>query len=266
MVSEIIIIILLVGILVLLLRHWPETEMVVRQQLNVRKPLEEHEKRPDRAQPTIWKRIVTAVTTGYETAKGWFARTPKTPKEDPQRVLAPVTHSEPRVDAAPKPAEPGEVSVEMLMSQAEAAQRSGNYEEAEDCLVKAAAADPKNPKIYSRLGIVYLERGENWPEAEEAFRQALRYDAGNGYVHNNLGLVLYNQDKFAAAAREFEAALSVDDAIASRHVNLGLAFMSLRQFSKAETTFKRAIKLEPNNREYQDLLTEAAAKRQAHKV
>lgn len=268
MLAEVIIVLLLVGILVLLLRHWPETETVVRQQVNVRKPKEEREglARPKRA---WWQGVVS-----------WFARTSEgvMAKFQPKKPIEPMSFDDPikpesikkkillddDLDEPAKP-EPTEETVEILMAKAETAQKSGNYVQAEDCLVRAAAKDPRNAKIYSRLGIVYLEQGENWAEAEEAFSTALKYDPNNGYVHNNLGLVLYNRDKFAAAAREFEQALSADDQIASRHVNLGLAYMSLRQFQKAESAFKRASKLDPNNREYHDLLEEASEKRKSHR-
>lgn len=265
MIPEIVIIVLLVGILVLLLRHWPETETVVRQQLNVRKPLEEREHATKPNQRLWWQRIVGTASEWFEIVKEWLTQRSKTTPESPRTVLAPLTSVATSTENESTD-KPEEVSVETLMGQAETAQRSGDYQEAESCLVKAAAADPKNPKIYSRLGIVYLEQGENWHEAEEAFRQALRYDANNGYVHNNLGLVLYNQDKYAAATREFEAAIGADDKVASRHVNIGLAYMSLRQFNKAESAFKRATKLDPNNSEYRELLDEAAAKKRVHQA
>jgi len=268
MIPEIIIIVVLVGILVLLLRHWPETETVVRQQLNVRKPLEEREQAKERVGRSVWQRVVATAGAWYESVKGWLTPGPKAASTKPTKPdLTPLksitTTKTVSKDAEPE-VKPATESVETLMSRAEVAQRGGDYAEAESCLVKAAAADPKNPKVYSRLGIVYLEQGENWNEAEEAFLQALRYDPNNGYVHNNLGLVLYNQDKYAAATREFEAAVTADDKIASRHVNLGLAYMSLRQFTKAESAFKRATKFEPNNTEYRDLLDEAAAKKRTH--
>ncbi len=269
MIPEIIIIVLLVGILALLLRHWPETEGVVRQQINVRKPLEEHERSHKRDHVSLWARIGSKAGAAWETVRERFARKPVAP--DVNTTLTPLgdvptlAKHAPHMSTEEKRDVPEADTVDTLMARAEVAQRSGKYHEAEEALVKAAAADPKNPKIYSRLGVVYLEQGENWDEAEEAFKQALRYDAGNGYVHNNLGLVLYNQDKYAAAAREFESAVTADDRIASRHVNLGLAYMSLRQFNKAESAFKRATKLDTSNQEYADLLQEAAAKKRTHR-
>ena len=132
-------------------------------------------------------------------------------------------------------------------------------------LVKAAAKEPRNARVYAKLGLLYLEQGENWKEAEESFQQALKFDPNNGFIHNNLGLVLYSQDRFAAAAKEFEIACHLDDTIASRHANLGLCWLSLRQYTKAEQEFKRSARLDPKNPEYDDLLKEAAEKRRTHR-
>ncbi len=81
---------------------------------------------------------------------------------------------------------------------------------------------------------------------------------------NNLGLVLYHQDKFADAIRNFEAAVRQDELNASRHSNLGMAYMAMRQYAKAESSFKKALKLSPNEMEYKDLLAEAVEKKLAH--
>lgn len=177
--------------------------------------------------------------------RGWRPGT-KTPVKTPPPVVAPPSEAE------------------TLITKADAAKRNNNFTEAEKLLVRAASKEPKNPRVYAKIGLLYLEQGENWAEAEESFRQALKYDPHNGFIHNNLGLVLYNLDRYTAAAKEFEAACRIDDGIASRHANLGLCYLSLRQFSKAEQEFKRAARLDAPNEEYQDLLREAAEKRRRH--
>ena len=199
----------------------------------------------------------TASTTDEPAAAGgWrqlFNRSAKTTEPPKARVVMP-----PKTEVAPTEAE-------LFMARAETAKRNNNFSEAEKLLVKAAAKEPRNPKVYAKLGLLYLEQGENWQEAEESFMQALKFDSNNGFIHNNLGLVLYNQDRFAAAAKEFEQACRLDDTLASRHANLGLCWLSLRQYSKAEQEFKRAARLEPKNDEYDELLKEAAAKRRTHR-
>jgi Flp pilus assembly protein TadD len=172
-----------------------------------------------------------------------------------------------RLNRSAKPVEPAAVQseAEMFLARAETAKRNNNFTEAEKMLVKAATKEPRNARVYAKLGLLYLEQGENWKEAEESFQQALKFDANNGFIHNNLGLVLYSQDRFSAAAKEFEAACRLDDSVASRHANLGLCWLSLRQYVKAEQEFKRAARLDAKNPEYEDLLKEAAEKRRTHR-
>lgn len=156
--------------------------------------------------------------------------------------------------------------VQELMEKADVHFRKGELKAAENFYLQAAAKDPKCSKAYSRLGVIYLETGEDLQDAEAAFRQALKFDKENGFVLNNLGLVLYHQDKFADAIRQFELAVRQDEANANRHANLGKAYMAMRQYAKAESSFKKALKLAPNELEYKDLLAEAIEKKQAHKA
>lgn len=266
MTFEIVTVVILSILLWVLLRHWPETEEPApRQQLNTKKPLEEHETPPVKKNNNGWSaKIGQVLKQGYNSVLDWYehlgqnraAKKVATTSNEESPSIAPQAAAETTPQVSTDSA--------LLIAKAEVAQRKGDYERAEKLLVKAASLDPKNPKIYSKLGIIYLEQGENFDEAEQSFRQALKYDTNNGYVHNNLGLVLYYQDKFSAAAEEFEFSINQDDQVASRHINLGLAYSSLRQFVKAETSYKRALKFDPNNEEYQALAKEAARRRQAH--
>ncbi|MDO8472166.1 MAG: tetratricopeptide repeat protein [bacterium] len=271
MTFEIVTVVILSILLWVLLRHWPDTESdaAPRQQLNTKKPLEEHEgPAMTKNKASWWSKIGQVFKQGYNSVLDWYERLSqnRASKKVAQTATAASNEELPTIapQADPETAPSGSTDSTLLIAKAEVAQRKGDYERAERLLVKAASLDPKNPKIYSKLGIIYLEQGENFDEAEQSFRQALKYDPNNGYVHNNLGLVLYYQDKFSAAAEEFEFSINQDDQVASRHINLGLAYSSLRQFVKAETCYKRALKFDPNNEEYQALAKEAARRRQAH--
>src|SRR4030042_2944921 len=90
-----------------------------------------------------------------------------------------------------------------LVAQADDAFDRKDFEEAEKLYVKAAASDPNNAKIYSRLGAIYLEQG-NYYDSKEAFSQAIKIDSDT----------------------------------ASRHINLGLAYMGLKDYFKAGKVFQ----------------------------
>lgn len=115
-----------------------------------------------------------------------------------------------------------EISLYGLIAQADDAYEARKYEEAENLYVKAAAEDPDNAKIYSRLGAIYLEQG-NYYDAKDAFLQAVRLEPD----------------------------------LASRHVNLGLAFMGLKDYFKAIESFKKALKIDRKNSKYERLLKKA---------
>lgn len=101
-----------------------------------------------------------------------------------------------------------------------------DYKEAEKFYLDAAAKDPNNAKIYTRLGIIYLEQ-KNYRDARDAFSLALK----------------------------------LDDKKAARHVNFALANLQLKNYNEAIKSFEKALKLEPKNKKYQALLKEARGKK-----
>ncbi|KKQ74494.1 MAG: TPR Domain containing protein [Berkelbacteria bacterium GW2011_GWB1_38_5] len=112
-----------------------------------------------------------------------------------------------------------DLSLYGLIAQADDAFESKEYEKAEDLYVKAATQDPDNPKIYSRLGVIFLEQG-NYYDAKDAFFQAVKLEPD----------------------------------LASRHINLGIALTGLKDYFKAQQSFKKALSLDPKNKKYQKLL------------
>lgn len=115
-----------------------------------------------------------------------------------------------------------EMSLYGLIAKADDCFESKDFEQAESFYVKAASQDPDNPKIYSRLGAIYLEQ-KNFYDAKDAFLQAAK----------------------------------IEPDMASRHINLGLAFMGLKDYFKAIECFQKALNLDPKNKKYQRLLEKA---------
>lgn len=82
--------------------------------------------------------------------------------------------------------------------------KAGKFDEAEKFFVKAAAAHPGDPKIYARLGVLYLNT-KNYSDAIEALKVAVKLDKYNPGRHYNLALAYRgNKDKARsiASARE----------------------------------------------------------------
>lgn len=112
-----------------------------------------------------------------------------------------------------------EDSVESLLARAEEAFAQKNWVEAEDYYLRVAASKPDLPRVYNRLGIIYLER-KNYKDARDAFLTTLKFD----------------------------------DQVASRHFNLAMAYSGMGNKRKAEAALKQAMSLHPHNDQYEKML------------
>lgn len=135
---------------------------------------------------------------------------------------APVTKNEPHdtTDHAPLviAREASDSSIgqgERLLADADEQFKQKHWEKAEQLYLKAVLHLPKEPKIYSRLGVIYLEK-KNYHDAKEAFLTALQYD----------------------------------DGVASRYYNLALAHAGLGDRKKSLVAVKKALDIDSGNEKY----------------
>ena len=135
----------------------------------------------------------------------------------------------------------------------------GAYQEAEQLLITAIEGNPSNAKLYSKLGVVYLEQ-QNFTDAKEAFKTALKYDKNNDLIHNNLGLALFNQGRYVEAIEAYQRSIQLNSIIPHRYINLGLSYASLRQYDKALESYKKALVLDKENKDYKKLIKETKEK------
>lgn len=112
-------------------------------------------------------------------------------------------------------------ALDKLFVEAEGYLRVGLYNEAELKLLEIERLNPHYPKLYNRMGIVYLELGE-----------------------------------YQKAVESFEHAVLEDPAKASRHANLGMAYLQVKKYSLAKKAIERALEIEPNNEKYKRLLND----------
>lgn len=108
---------------------------------------------------------------------------------------------------------------ESLLSQAETCFQNKNFPRAEELYIKLAAKDPTDPKIYNRLGIIYLEE-KNFSDAKDAFLMAIKHGGEK----------------------------------ASRYYNLALAYLGREEFRNALEAGEKALELEPDHSKYKDFL------------
>lgn len=85
----------------------------------------------------------------------------------------------------------------------------GNLVQAEECYLKAVIINPKNPKIYNRLGAIYL-KNKNFKEALESFEAARDLDGQRASRHYNVALAAYESKNIAKARQAIDEALRLD--------------------------------------------------------
>lgn len=104
-----------------------------------------------------------------------------------------------------------------LMAQADEAFEQKKYDSAEELYIKIAAKEPKNAKVYNRLGLIYLVQ-QNYYDAKDAFLQSIKLEPGNIDIESDLG-----------------------------H-----AYMGLKDYFKASQAYMKAVEAEPKNHKYRE--------------
>ncbi|MBI4032616.1 tetratricopeptide repeat protein [Candidatus Berkelbacteria bacterium] len=109
---------------------------------------------------------------------------------------------------APTPA-PSKVSDESLLAEGDQFLNDGKLREAERAFLRAVAKNPKNPKLYNRLGAIYLKQ-RNFSDALEAFVAARDLDSSKASRHYNVALAAWQSGKRPLAREAIAEALSLD--------------------------------------------------------
>lgn len=123
-----------------------------------------------------------------------------------------------------------------------------------DC-IERIYKNPKDINAYIKLSVYYIQR-KKWIDAKEVLLEAQKIDPENDKVQNNLGVVCYQQKTYNNAIRAFEKAIAKNDKVAHRFVNIALAYAAVGENAKAEEYFSRAVSLDPEQKLYQELLSE----------
>jgi len=99
------------------------------------------------------------------------------------------------------------------------------YISAEKWYLEAIKSDPRNDKIYSRLGMIYIEQ-KNYSDGRDALEEAIK----------------------------------INPSIASRYFNLSFVYNSEGDKKSALLNAKKAARLEPNNKKYKRWFDELKSK------
>ena len=106
---------------------------------------------------------------------------------------------------------------------------------------------------------------KKFPQAEELYLKAATQDPDNSQIYNRLGVIYLDKRYYNDALAAFKEALRLDNKIASRHINVGVIYTKLGKHGLAARYFRNALKLDPDNRKYKQLLKNAEDKVQEKK-
>ena len=145
----------------------------------------------------------------------------------------------------------------------------GKFEEAQEELTKALAADPfyapariclrlsedalkqrikTETALYLFKGTAYLNEGM-LDEAIAEFKKAIRINPEYADAHNNLGNTYLNKGMLDEAIAEFKKALEINPDFAEAHGNLGETHLNKGVLDEAIAELKKALEIDP---EYAD--------------
>jgi tetratricopeptide (TPR) repeat protein len=147
-----------------------------------------------------------------------------------------------------------------LVQQAQAAQASGHYPEAQALWQQVIQRQPQSAEAYYQLGLA-LHRQYQFPGAIAAYRTATHLDPRYEPAYTNLGVALLQTGQTDDAAQAFRQVLRLPnqtgDSVSSHvlaHYNLAVIFRRQRHTSESRRSVERALQLAPDFAPAQQLL------------
>ena len=117
---------------------------------------------------------------------------------------------------------------------------------------KITELNQKDVQAWLKLGVIFINR-QKFDPAIRAFKQAINADETSAEAYNNLARLYAGLGKDTAQAIDL-AQKAVELSQTSKHYDtLAYAFYRNQQYTEALDAITLAIKLAPNNTEYQDL-------------
>lgn len=138
------------------------------------------------------------------------------------------------------------------LTEADKLAKEGEYVAAEKKYMDALSLDIKNPKLYERLGAMYI-RAKSYPEARETLRYASRLSPNDASVVAALGEVAIAQGEYADAITYFEHAAQIRPR-SPKYLNFLIQACILgKNKVLAEDALNRLAEVNPENAKLQEL-------------
>jgi len=162
---------------------------------------------------------------------------------------------------------------------AQALQKAGRFQEAEEAYKSLAAINPDDANVYYstilrmydeagqndkaieaakklielnpqseinvyNLGIMYMKL-ERFDEAIDTFKKVLEIRPGYAYAFYNIGFCYSKQKKYKESIEAFEKFVELSPDSADGWFNIGVGYMLIKKFSKAIEPLQKSIELRP---------------------
>ena len=121
-------------------------------------------------------------------------------------------------------------------------------DDAEKSFKKAIECDSSFLRPFSQLGQLYYQQ-KKLQESDEILSQGLRLFPSSWLLHYQHGAVLFDEEKYPEAVREFEGAASGNPEMpAEFHTHLANAYLKTGNRAKALVEIETYLRLEPNGK------------------
>ncbi len=137
------------------------------------------------------------------------------------------------------------MTVPQLEQAGDQARAQKDYEQAITYFQQALKKEPKNARLYNKLGLAQLSRSD-YEAAHTDFLKATKYNRKYPEAWNDLGVVTYIDHDYKTAEGYFKKALALDPARASFHVNLGVTYFARNEVDRAMGEYMHALELDPD--------------------
>ena len=122
----------------------------------------------------------------------------------------------------------------------------GQFEKAQQCLVKAHQLDGSDPEIAKDIGNIFHSI-HNYQEAKKYYNISLEINPNYAPSINNLGLLAKREGDLTTAEQLVKKARDLDQSFAPYHMNLGGIYRDLGQLDQALAATLTSLELKPDN-------------------
>lgn len=137
--------------------------------------------------------------------------------------------------------------VNIMYKLAQAYEKAGQLEQAEETYYKLAELSPKDARIYFNT-VITMYNGAKMPEkAAEAARKMIALNPNDPDALFNLGFMLVQMKKFEEAIEVLDRVIALTPEMEYAHLNKGFSLYSMKRYSEAIKAYTNTVELFPEN-------------------